>query len=98
MIFSINLLLFPSIKIFADIKIIKPNGVKKRIQNIPIENGKIKLEIDDRFMDEVSEIGAYTFQIDLYDDAIDKGRVTIPPVVDQFHVLAPIFEDDEATE
>lgn len=82
----------------ADIKILKPNGVKKRIKNIPIENGKVKLEIDDSFMDEISEIGKYTFQIDLYDNATNKGRVTIPPVIEQFCVLAPIFEDNEATE
>lgn len=82
----------------ADIKILKPNGVKMRIKDILIENGKVKLEIDSNFMDELSEIGVYDFQIDLYDNATDKGRVTIPPVVNQFHVLAPIFEDDEATE
>ena len=63
-----------------------------------IENGKVKLEIDDSFMDEISEIGKYTFQIDLYDNATNKGRVTIPPVIEQFCVLAPIFEDNEATE
>ena len=82
----------------ADIKILKPNGIKKRITNIPIENGKVKWEIDDKIMDEISEIGKYTFQIDLYDDAENKGRVTIPPVIEQFYVLAPIFEDSEATE
>lgn len=49
-------------------------------------------------MDEISEIGKYTFQIDLYDNATNKGRVTIPPVIEQFCVLAPIFEDNEATE
>ena len=80
----------------ARIKFIKPNGEKITFKNIVIENGKIKLRIDDKFIDEISEIGDYSFQIDLYDNNTENiGMVTIPPVINEFHVLAPLFDDDE---
>ena len=77
---------------YANIKILKPNGVKKKFSKIPIENGKVKLKIDSEFIDEISEIGDYTFQIDLFDN--EDGFITIPPVYNQFHVLEPLFDDE----
>lgn len=80
---------------YANIKILKPNGVKKKFSKIPIENGKVKLKIDSEFIDEISEIGNYTFQIDLFDN--EDGFITIPPVYNQFHVLEPLFDDETTT-
>ena len=81
---------------YANIKILKPNGAKEKFSNIPIENGRIKLKIDKEFADEISEIGDYTFQIDLFDN--DNGFITIPPVYKQLHVLKALFDDDSVTE
>lgn len=78
----------------ATIKMINPSG--KKIASKPIYIGsdnKIHLRIQEMLIDEVSEVGSYTFQIDLYDS--EGGRVTIPPVEGQLIVLEPLFDDGE---
>jgi hypothetical protein len=78
----------------ATIKMINPSG--KKIASKPIRIGsdnKIHLRIQEMLIDDVSEVGSYTFQIDLYDS--EGGRVTIPPVEGQLIVLEPLFDDGE---
>lgn len=79
---------------YASIKLLNPSGKKILSKKADITNGKVHLRINETLIDEDSEIGTYTFQIDLYDG--ENGRVSIPPIVNKFHVLDSLFDDDEA--
>lgn len=78
--------------VFARFKILKPNGAKFITPKRRVENGYAKFSITEDFIDEATEVGTYTFQIDLFDD--NNGFITIPPIYNQFHVLEPLFEDE----
>ena len=79
---------------YASIKILNPSGKKIMTKKANIENGKVHLKITEDMIDEITEVGTYTFQIDLYDG--ESGRVSIPPVYDRLHILEPLFEDEDA--
>lgn len=78
--------------VFARFKILKPNGAKFITPKRRVENGYAKFSITEDFIDEATEVGTYTFQIDLFDD--NNGFITIPPIYNQFHVLEPLFDDE----
>ena len=78
--------------VFARFRILKPNGAKFITPKRRVENGYAKFSVTEDFIDEATEVGTYTFQIDLYDD--NNGFITIPPVYNQFHVLEPLFDDE----
>lgn len=79
---------------YASVKLLNPNGKKIMTKKANIIDGKVHLKITESLIDEVTEVGTYSFQIDLYDG--EDGRVSIPPIIDKLHVLNPIFDDDEA--
>lgn len=79
---------------YASVKLLDPNGKKLMTKKANIINGKVHLKINETLIDEDTEVGSYSFQIDLYDG--ENGRVSIPPVINKLHVLDPIFDDDEA--
>lgn len=79
---------------YASVKLLNPSGKKILSKKAEITNGKVHLRINETLIDEDSEIGTYTFQIDLYDG--QNGRVSIPPIFNRFHVLDSLFDDDEA--
>lgn len=55
----------------------------------PCESGAVTFKMTGDMMDELSEVGYYSFQIRLYND--DKtSRVTLPPVIDGIEVKEPI--------
>lgn len=78
--------------VFARFRILKPNGAKFITPKRRVENGYAKFSITEDFIDEATEVGTYTFQIDLFDD--NNGFITIPPIYNQFHVLEPLFDDE----
>lgn len=78
--------------VFARFRILKPNGTKFITPKRRVENGYAKFSVTEDFIDEATEVGTYTFQIDLFDD--NNGFITIPPVYNQFHVLEPLFDDE----
>ena len=81
----------------ATFKIIKPNGDKLMTLPLDYEDYRgVKLRILGSLLDDLDEIGDYSFQIDLYDG--EGGRITIPPVIGQMHVLEPIFDDGDPYE
>ena len=78
---------------FARFRIVKPDGTNFFTKKSKVIDGKVKFCVTEDLIDEPIEVGTYIFQIDLYDN--DDGFVTIPPVYNQFHVLEPLFEEDE---
>ena len=79
---------------YASVKLLDPSGKKLMTKKASIVDGKVHLRVNETLIDEDTEVGTYSFQIDLYDG--ENGRVSIPPVINRFHVLNPIFDDDEA--
>lgn len=57
------------------------------------KDGKIIFTIPQEMIDEASELGAYTFQIRLYDES-QTSRVTLPPVEEGIVIEEPIASED----
>ena len=57
------------------------------------EEGVVIFTITAEMVDEIDEIGFYTFQIRLYDET-QESRITLPPVIDGISVLEPIIAED----
>ena len=55
----------------------------------PTDEGRVVLKITGEMMDEVSEVGDYTFQIRLYDEG-KTSRVTMPEVVGGITIKEPL--------
>ena len=55
----------------------------------PTNEGRVVLKITGEMMDEVSEVGDYTFQIRLYDEE-KTSRVTMPEVVGGITIKEPL--------
>ena len=55
----------------------------------PTDEGRVVLKITGEMMDEVSEVGDYTFQIRLYDEE-KTSRITIPEIVGGITVKEPL--------
>ena len=55
----------------------------------PTDEGRVVLKITGEMMDEVSEVGDYTFQIRLYDEA-KTSRITTPEIVGGITVKEPL--------
>lgn len=61
------------------------------------KEGTVLFTITKEMIDEIEEVGAYTFQIRLLDDN-KQSRVTIPPVENGIEIKEPIaIEDDNTT-
>lgn len=54
-------------------------------------DGKVTLVITESMTDEIQELGAYNFQIRLYDDTMES-RITLPPVTGGIEIREPIAE------
>lgn len=78
---------------YARFRILKPDGTKFFTEKRKVEGGYAKFSVTEDLIDERIEVGTYVFQIDLYDE--DDGFITIPPIYNQFHVLEPLFDEEE---
>ena len=79
---------------YARFRVIKPDGTKFFTEKREVEGGYAKFSVTEDLIDERVEVGTYVFQIDLYDG--NNGFITIPPIYNQFHVLEPLFDEDES--
>ena len=55
----------------------------------PTNEGRVVLKITEEMMDEVSEVGDYTFQIRLYDEE-KTSRITTPEIVGGITIKEPL--------
>ena len=62
----------------------------------PTNNGKIVFTITAEMIDEITEVGNYTFQIRLLDES-RNSRATIPEVVNGIEIREPIATEDVST-
>lgn len=75
---------------WAQLVIKKPNTDTVLLSDIcETSDGKVVLNITGEMIDEISELGEYTFQIRLYDES-RYSRITIPEVIGGIVVKEPI--------
>ena len=63
---------------------------------VPTNEGKIVFTITAEMIDEIDEVGNYTFQIRLFDKSMNS-RVTLPEVGDGIEIREPIASEDTAS-
>ena len=62
---------------------------------VPTNEGKIVFKITGEMIDEITEVGNYSFQIRLFDESINS-RITLPEVNDGIEIREPIASEDTA--
>ena len=74
-----------------------PNGLPAIFSEItPTNEGRIVFKITEEMIDEIAEVGNYSFQIRLFDEN-KSSRVTLPEVNDGIEVREPIASEDTAS-
>ena len=69
-------------------------GVSVLSEISPTDNGKVTLTIVKEYIDELTEVGKYDYQIRLF-SADKKARLTIPPIEGQLIVKEPLIPEGE---
>ena len=72
-----------------------PSGENMFSELAECHEGKIVFVVTKEMIDELIEIGFYSFQVRLYDGEEMRSRVTIPPVTNGFDIRNPIAAEDE---
>lgn len=72
----------------------RPDGKIVFSEVCPTEDGRITFTMTEGMINEIVELGDYSFQIRLYDET-KKSRVTLPPVTNGITVLEPISITDK---
>ena len=74
-----------------------PNDLPAIFSKIaPTNEGKIVFKITEDMIDEIAEVGNYSFQIRLFDENI-SSRITLPEVNNGIEVREPIASEDTAS-
>lgn len=71
-----------------------PSGKNMFTDVTKCEEGKVRFLIIKEMIDELDEVGLYSFQIRLFDESM-ISRVSIPPVMNGFELRRPIAAEDE---
>lgn len=78
---------------YGQLVVQKPDYTHILSDIVPTQDGKVIFTIPAELIDETIEVGAYTFQIRLYNDD-QTSRVTLPPVVGGIDIVEPIASED----
>lgn len=70
-----------------------PNGTASFSEVNRCDAGKVILTITKEMIDEIQEVGSYSFQIRLFDEEQDS-RITLPPVIAGVIIREPIASED----
>ena len=82
---------------YGQLVIKAPNGLPPIFSEVaPTNEGKIVFNITAEMIDEIAEVGNYTFQIRLFDESMNS-RVTLPKVDDGIEIREPIASEDIAS-
>ena len=74
-----------------------PNGLPAIFSEItPTNEGRIVFKITEEMIDEIAEVGNYSFQIRLFDESMNS-RVTLPEVNGGIEIREPIASEDTAS-
>ena len=82
---------------YGQLVIRTPNGLPSIFSEVtPTNRGKIVFKIAAEMIDEITEVGNYTFQIRLFDES-KNSRVTLPEVDNGIEIREPIASEDTAS-
>ena len=80
---------------YAQMIIRRPSATSVFSEPAPIQNDTVVFVITEDMIDELKEIGEYTFQVRLYDDTM-TARATLPPCNSALIIERPIAVEGEA--
>ena len=79
---------------YGQLVIINPNGTNAFTEMTETNDGLVKFRITGEMIDQVDEVGEYSFQIRLFDKG--KGsRLTLPPILEGLKICEPIAAESE---
>ena len=82
---------------YGQLVIKTPNNLPTIFSEVaPTNEGKIVFKITGEMIDEIDEVGNYSFQIRLFDEN-KNSRVTLPEVNDGIEIREPIASEDTAS-
>ena len=82
---------------YGQLVIKTPNDLPAIFSKItPTNEGRIVFKITEEMIDEIAEVGNYSFQIRLFDENI-SSRITLPEVNNGIEVREPIASEDTAS-
>ena len=82
---------------YCQLVIKTPNDLPAIFREVaPTNEGKIVFKITGEMIDEITEVGNYSFQIRLFDESINS-RVTLPEVNNGIEIREPIASEDTAS-
>ena len=77
---------------YGQLAILNPNGNNVFSEITACDEGKVSFMMTGEMIDELTEIGKYSFHIRLYDDD-QTSRVTLPPIMDGIEVREPLINE-----
>lgn len=81
---------------YGQLAIINPNGSNAFTEIAETKDGAVVFEITGEMIDQLEEVGFYSFHIRLYDET-QESRISLPPVNKGIEIREPIaIEDDMA--
>ena len=82
---------------YGQLVIKTPNDLPAIFSEIaPTNRGRIVFKITEEMIDEIAEVGNYSFQIRLFDENI-SSRITLPKINNGIEVREPIASEDTAS-
>ena len=82
---------------YGQLVIKAPNNLPAIFSEIaPTNKGRIVFKITEEMIDEITEVGNYSFQIRLFNESMNS-RVTLPEVNDGIEIREPIASEDTAS-
>ena len=82
---------------YGQLVIKTPNDLPAIFSEVtPTNEGKIVFKITEEMIDEITEVGSYSFQIRLFDESM-TSRATLPEVNGGIEIREPIASEDTAS-
>ena len=78
---------------YAQLAILNPNGSNAFTEITETENGVVIFTITGEMIDELDEVGFYSFHIRLYDKT-KESRISLPPIEKGIDIREPITSED----
>ena len=78
---------------YGQLAVLNPNGNNIFSEVSPCQEGKVIFKMTGEMMDELVELGYYSFHIRLFNDD-QTSRVTLPPVTNGIEVREPLVSEE----
>lgn len=78
---------------YGQLAVLNPNGNNIFSEVVPCQEGKVIFKMTGEMMDELVELGYYSFHIRLFNDD-QTSRVTLPPVTNGIEVREPLVSEE----